>query len=90
MTRKAGIYAYLLTDEERHLSIRAFTAAMKQTAFEIQKGICKVCAKAFEIADMEADHITPWSKGGKTIEQKLSNAVPGLQSQEIQQMSTQG
>ena len=69
VTRKAGIYAYLLTGEERHLSIRAFTAAMKQTAFEIQKGICKVCAKAFEIADMEADHITPWSAAGKTIEQ---------------------
>ena len=41
VTRKAGIYAYLLTGEERHLSIRAFTAAMKQTAFEIQKGICQ-------------------------------------------------
>ena len=69
VTRKAGIYAYLLTGEERHLSIRAFTPAMKQRAFEIQKGICKVCAKAFEIADMEADHITPWSEGGKTIDQ---------------------
>ena len=31
--------------------------------------ICKVCAKAFEIADMEADHITPWSEGGKTNDQ---------------------
>ena len=69
VTKKAGIYPYLLTGEEMRLSIRAFTAAMKQTAFEIQKGICKVCAKAFEIADMEADHITPWSEGGKTIEQ---------------------
>ena len=69
VTRKAGIYAYLLTGEERHLSIRAFTPAMKQRAFEIQKGICKVCAKAFEMLDMEADHITPWSEGGKTIEQ---------------------
>ena len=69
VTRKAGIYPYLLTGEERYLSIRTFTAAMKQRAFEIQKGICKVCAKAFEIADMEADHITPWSEGGKTIEQ---------------------
>ena len=67
VTRKAGIYAYLLTGEERHLSIRAFTPAMKQRAFEIQKGICKVCAKAFEIAHMEADHITPWAEGGKTI-----------------------
>ena len=69
VTRKAGIYAYLLTGEERHLSIRAFTPAMKQKAFEIQKGICKVCAKAFEMSDMDADHITPWSEGGKTIEQ---------------------
>ena len=67
MTRKAGIYAYLLTGEERHLSIRAFTPAMKQSTFEIQKGVCKVCAKAFGIADMEADHITPWAEGGKTI-----------------------
>ncbi len=67
VTRKAGIYAYLLTGEERHLSIRAFTPAMKQSAFEIQKGVCKVCAKAFGIGDMEADHITPWAKGGKTI-----------------------
>ena len=69
VSRKAGIYPYLLTGEERHLNIRAFTEAMKQKAFEIQEGICKVCAKAFEIADMEADHITPWAEGGKTNEQ---------------------
>ena len=69
VTRNAGIYAYLLTGEDRHLSIRAFTPAMKQRAFEIQKGICKVCTKAFEIAAMEADHIVPWSEGGKTDEQ---------------------
>ena len=68
VTRKAGIYAYLLTGEERHLSIRTFSPAMKQKAFEIQEGFCKVCAKAFEIADMEGDHITPWSEGGKTDE----------------------
>ena len=67
VTRKAGIYAYLLTGEERHLSIRAFTPAMKQKAFEIQKGICKSCEKAFEMSNMEGDHITPWAEGGKTI-----------------------
>jgi len=64
--KQAGIYPYLLTGEEKHLNIRDFTAAMKQRAFETQKGICKSCAKEFEIADMEADHITPWSEGGKT------------------------
>ena len=69
VTKKAGIYPYLLTGEERHLNIRAFSKAMKQKAFEIQKGICKVCARAFEIADMEADHITPWVEGGKTSEE---------------------
>ena len=69
VTKKAGIYPYLLTGEEKHLNIRAFSNAMKQKAFEIQNGFCKSCAKAFEISDMEADHITPWSAGGKTIEQ---------------------
>ena len=69
VTKKAGIYPYLLIGEEKHLNIRTFSDAMKQRAFEIQKGICKSCAKAFEMSDMEADHITPWSEGGKTIEQ---------------------
>ena len=67
MTKKAGIYPYLLTGEEKHLNIRAFTDAMKLKAFEIQKGICKSCAEKFEMSDMEGDHITPWAEGGKTI-----------------------
>ena len=69
VTKKAGIYPYLLTGEEKHLNIRAFSDAMKQKAFESQNGICKSCAKKFEMSDMEADHITPWSEGGKTNEQ---------------------
>ena len=67
VTKKAGIYPYLLTGEEKHLQIRAFTDAMKQQAFEIQNGICKSCDEAFEMSDMEGDHIKPWSEGGKTI-----------------------
>ena len=69
VTKKAGIYPYLLTGEERHLNIRAFSEAMKQKAFERQDGICKSCAKKFEMSDMEADHTTPWAEGGKTNEQ---------------------
>ncbi len=63
VTKNAGIYPYLLTGEERHLNIRAFSNAMKQKAFEMQNGICKSCGVAFEISDMEADHIKPWSEG---------------------------
>lgn len=66
VTNKKGIYTYVLTGEERHLSIRAFTDSQKRTAFTKQKGKCPKCKKVFGIDQMEADHITPWSKGGKT------------------------
>lgn len=66
VTSKKGVYSYVLTREERNLSIRAFTDNQKREAFERQKGVCPKCKKTFELEGMEADHITPWSKGGKT------------------------
>lgn len=35
-------------------------------AYERQKGLCARCNKEFKIEQMEADHITPWCKGGPT------------------------
>lgn len=67
VTKKSGIYPYILTKQERHLSIRAFNDKMKREAYERQKGICVKCKERFEIEEMEADHITPWHEGGKTI-----------------------
>jgi len=67
VTKFSGIYEYLLDGVERHLSIRAFTQKMAREAYERQKGICSKCKKSFKIDVMQADHITPWSKGGKTI-----------------------
>ena len=67
VTNKSGIYTYVLTGEERHLSIRAFTPAMKQAAYERQQGICPRCGQHFELNEMEADHITPWHAGGRTV-----------------------
>lgn len=46
VTKKSGIYEYLLDGDERHLSIRAFTTKMAREAYEPQKGICKVYGKA--------------------------------------------
>jgi len=66
VTSKKGIYPYVLTRDEKYLSIRAFTESQKRAAYEKQKGICKKCGKHFELEEMEADHITPWGKGGKT------------------------
>ena len=64
---KKGIYEYLLTGDEKTLSLRAFDEKTKVKQYEKQKGICPVCKKHFEIDGMDADHITPWSKGGKTV-----------------------
>lgn len=66
VTKKSGIYYYLITGQEKYLSIRSFTDNQKREAYERQKGICNNCKKYFEIEEMEADHITPWHDGGKT------------------------
>lgn len=67
VSKKSGIYPYILTRQEKHLNIRAFNDKMKREAYERQKGICAKSGKHFPIEEMEADHITPWHEGGKTI-----------------------
>jgi len=75
VTKKSGIYPYVLTRQEKYLSIRAFTDRMKREAYERQRGICPWCKKEkkekkqWGIEEMEADHITPWRDGGKTTAQ---------------------
>lgn len=66
VTKKSGVYMYVLTREEKYLNVRAFTSQMKTKAYERQKGECAICKKKFDIDEMEADHIIPWSDGGKT------------------------
>ena len=66
--KKSGIYPYILTRDERYLGIRAFSDSMRQKVYERQKVVCVICKKHYDISEMEADHITPWREGGKTIE----------------------
>ena len=83
VTKKKGIYQYILTGKEKYLNIRAFTPNQKREAYERQIGICPVNNKFYEIEEMEADHITPWHLGGKTIAEncqmlsKEANRVKG-------------
>ena len=65
--KKKGIYSYVFDHDEHHLDIRAFDDNTKREVYEKQKGVCKNCGKHFKIEEMEADHITPWSKGGHTV-----------------------
>ena len=65
--KKKGIYSYVFDHDEHHLDIRTFDDNTKREVYEKQKGVCKNCGKHFKIEEMEADHITPWSKGGHTV-----------------------
>jgi len=69
VTKKSGIYPYILTRNEKYLSIRSFSDAIKQKVYEKQKGICVHCKEHFELEEMEADHTKPWYEGGKTVEE---------------------
>ena len=66
VTKKPGIYLYLLHNDTKYLNLRAFTPTIKSKVYEEQSGLCIICDEHFEIDEMEADHITPWSQGGRT------------------------
>lgn len=70
VTRKSGVYEYLLSGEtaEKCLSIRKFPDKIVRKIYNQQLGKCKFCGKDFALSAMEADHIIPWSKGGHTDE----------------------
>jgi hypothetical protein len=67
VTKKSGIYEYVLTGDERQLGLRSFDDNTKREAYERQNGICPQCGEHFEFSDMDGDHILPWRDGGKTI-----------------------
>lgn len=75
-----GIYEYLIDGEEKHLSLRSFDDKIKHKVYENQYHKCPYCERVvgghtypegkteYEYGEMEGDHITPWSQGGKTEE----------------------
>jgi len=67
VTKKSWIYEYILTRKEKYLNIRSFTPNQKRESYEKQTGICTKCLEYFGLAEMEADHITPWHEWWKTI-----------------------
>ena len=67
VTSKKGIYYYCLTRNEKYLNIRAFSQNQRREAYERQRGFCAACGNKHTLEEMEADHITPWRLGGKTV-----------------------
>ena len=80
VTKHTGIIEYLLSprtrNDEKYLSLRQFTDNQKLRAYEKQNHHCVMCLAngvdiEYSIDDMQADHIIPWSKGGRTTDDNL-------------------
>jgi len=62
--------------KEKILNLRTFSGkefkALRAAQYLKQHGVCPICLKrGFKEEEMEGDHIVPWSKGGKTIEENM-------------------
>ena len=66
MSTRADIMDLLDNATESSLE-KIFPYGIKSAAYERQSGLCSKCGRHFKLEQMEADHITPWSEGGKTI-----------------------
>ena len=64
-----GLNVYAKKKKFNFNAVWEFDNKTKQKVYEKQKGICNITGKKLDISEMEADHITPWHEGGKTIEE---------------------
>ena len=75
--KKKGIWQYELAVNSneagatKYLNLRGFAKDMMRKKLKEQDGHCPMCIaegneKVYTLSEMEGDHITPWSKGGKT------------------------
>ena len=69
--KHSGIYLYLFDHQEKYLNLRSFSPNQKLKKYEEQAGVCPSCNHHFDFKEMEGDHITPWSEGGKTTYENL-------------------
>lgn len=60
-------YPYIISNGVEKLAVRQFKKSVKKAKWIEQNGICPICGGKFELNDMDADHIIPWSKGGHTV-----------------------
>jgi hypothetical protein len=74
VTRKSGIYEYLLSGEkdQKFLQIRAFSKDDIRKMYIYQGGIDPISGEKHPIEDFQAHHIVAWADGGKT---KIDNLV---------------
>ena len=63
---RPGIYRYVMNRNEQELDLKKFCDRTKAAILSKQGGKCAICKKRKGIKETHADHIKPWSKGGRT------------------------
>ncbi len=68
-----GIIQYVIYGDGKYLQLRQFDEKTARIVYEKQGHKCPYCVKngnnkEYAFKEMQADHIKPWSKGGKTVE----------------------
>lgn len=71
--KMSGIYKFIIYGDQKYLQLRAFDETVARKVYEKQKHKCIMCekegcTKEYAFKEMQADHIKPWSLGGKTVE----------------------
>lgn len=66
---------------------RTFSRSQKQAALDIAGGLCQSCGIPITINNMHADHIVPWSSGGKTIIENCQALCPNCNLKKGSKMS---
>ena len=75
--KQRGIYAYILTRDERHLNIRVFSRAMKRRAYERQGGKCVLCGGRVRVGTDGSGPYHALDQGRQDGTRKLSGSLPG-------------
>lgn len=65
---RKGIIPYVLTGNEQLLNLRTFPKDIALAVYAKQGHRCNECGNEFPFEEMHADHVKPWSKGGRTEE----------------------
>lgn len=65
--KKSGIYEYLITGERLAVYTRAFNPHQRTAMHKAQGGKCAKCEAKKTVAEMDADHIKPFGRGGETV-----------------------
>lgn len=76
--------------KEKILNLRNFNTKefknLRATQYLKQRGVCPICMKrGFAEEEMQGDHIIPWSKGGKTVEENMQMICAGCNGYKLAQ-----